>query len=31
MFPETKSYLDDVIKNLATKNDIDTLKSFIEE
>ena len=28
---EIKSYLDDAIKNLVTKSDIDSLKSFIEE
>ena len=28
---ENKSYLDDAIKNLVTKSDIDSLKSFIEE
>ena len=28
---EIKSYLDDAIKNLATKSGIDSLKSFIEE
>ena len=28
---EIKNYLDDAIKNLVTKSDIDSLKSFIEE
>ena len=28
---EIKSYLDDAIKNLVTKSNIDSLKSFIEE
>ena len=28
---EIKSYLDHAIKNLVTKSDIDSLKSFIEE
>ena len=28
---DIKSYLDDAIKNLVTKSDIDSLKSFIEE
>ena len=28
---KNKSYLDDAIKNLVTKSDIDSLKSFIEE
>ena len=31
MSAEIKSYLDDAIKNLVTKSDIDSLKSFIEE
>ena len=31
MPPEIKSSLDDAIKNLVTKSDIDSLKSFIEE
>ena len=26
-----KSYLDDIIKNLVTKINVDSLKSFIEE
>ena len=28
---ENKSFLDKAIKNLATKSDIDSLKSFIED
>ena len=28
---EIKSYLDDAIRNLVTKSDIDSLKSFVEE
>ena len=28
---EIKSYLDDAMKNLVPKSDIDSLKSFIEE
>ena len=31
MSSEIKSYLDDAIKYLVTKSDIDSLKSFIEE
>ena len=31
MSTEIKSYLDDAIKTLVTKNDIDSLKSFFEE
>ena len=31
MSAEIKNYLDDAIKNLLTKSDIDSLKSFIEE
>ena len=31
IFAEIKSYLDYAIKNLVTKSDIDSLKSFIEE
>ena len=31
MSREIKSYIDDVIKNLVTKSDIDSLKSFIKE
>ena len=31
MSGDIKSYLDDAIKNLVTKSDIDSLKSFIEE
>ena len=31
MFAEIRSYLDDAIKNLVTKSDIDSLKNFIEE
>ena len=31
MSAEIKSYLDDAIKNLVTKSDIDSFKSFIEE
>ena len=31
MSAEIKSYLDDAIKSLVTKSDIDSLKSFIEE
>ena len=31
MSAEIKSYLDDTIKNLLTKSDINSLKSFIEE
>ena len=31
MSAEIKGYLDDAIKNLVTKSDIDSLKSFIEE
>ena len=30
-FAENKSYLDDAIKNLVTKSDIGSLKSFIED
>ena len=30
MSAEIKSYLDDAIKNLVTKSDIDSLKRFIE-
>ena len=28
---EIKSYLDDAIKNVVTKSDLDSLKGFIEE
>ena len=31
MFGEIKSYLDDAIKRLVTKSDIDSLRNFIEE
>ena len=31
MSAEIKSYLDDAIKNLVTKSDIDSRKSFIED
>ena len=31
MSAETESYLDDTIKNLVTKSDIDSFKSFIDE
>ena len=31
MSAEIESYLDDAIKGLVTKSDIDSLKSFIEE
>ena len=31
MSAEIRSYLDDAIKNLVTKSDIDSLKNFIEE
>ena len=31
MLAKIRSYLDDAIKNLVTKSDIDSLKSFIEE
>ena len=31
MSAKIKSYLDDAIKNLVRKSDIDSLKSFIED